>query len=153
MNKHFRLAGLSAVLLAVGILACSEGATKPTENGTFANVAGGTPGAADTGEVELCKVGPQSIFRTVVDGTNNPRFRLGPDGCVVVTDVSVTGSGNHTVTIIEDVLHGQVLDSIVTTGTTSANPTPVRGAPITGTNQVTVVFNGDRGWLVQFYNH
>jgi hypothetical protein len=152
MSQRF-LKWAGSALLAAAVFACSEGATKVTDTSSLANVAGGTPGAADVGEVELCKVGPQSIFRTVVDSANNPRFRLGPDACTVVTDVNALGRGNHTVTIIEDVLHGQVLDSIVVTSIASNNPVPQRGPPITGTNQTTVVFNGDRGFLVQFFNH
>lgn len=151
MNQRI-LKWAGSALLAAAVFACSEGTTNPAAYSPVF-VAGGTPGAADIGEVELCKVGPQSIFRTVVDSANNPRFRLGPDACTVVTDVNALGPGNHTVTIIEDVLHGQVLDSIVVTSVTANNPVPQRGAPITGTNQTTVVFNGDRGFLVQFYNH
>lgn len=111
------------------------------------------PGQVDIGEFELCKVGPESIFRTIIDGVGQPRFRLGPDACVVVATTAQLGVGNHTVTVFEDILtgQGQVLDSIVSTSI--FHNTPVRGAPLTGTPQVTQTFNGDRGWLVEYYNH
>jgi hypothetical protein len=34
-----------------------------------------------------------------------------------------------------------------------SDPNSSHGIPITGTNQITKTFNGDRGWLVNFYNH
>lgn len=136
-------------LFAIG---CGESTSTPIgPDERLAAVA--APGQVDIGEFELCKVGPQSIFRTVIDGVGQPRFRLGPDACVVVATTAQLGVGNHTVTVFEDVLtgKGQVLDSIVSTSL--FHHVPVRGAPLTGTNQVTQTFNGDRGWLVQFYNH
>jgi hypothetical protein len=140
-------------LVALFAIGCTDSSSSPIgpDQGLAAITA--TPGQPDLGEFELCKVGPQSIFRAIVDGTGQPRFRLGPDACIVIATTAQLGPGNHTVTVIEDVLtgSGQVLDSIVST--TIFHNIPVRGAPLTGTNQVTQTFNGDRGWLVQFYNH
>ena len=152
--RRFRFAAFTAVLALVAV-ACTEG-TNPTDPALL-RVRATAVGAADVGEFELCAVGPQSIFRAIVDSVpqSPARFRLGPDNCVVIATTAQLGVGNHRVTIIEDILtgQGQVLDSIVSTSVTVKNTTPVQGAPLTGTRMVTQVFNGDRGWLVQFYNH
>ena len=147
----------SIALLALAIAACSDqpgNPLDPDQNRGINAVGGGT---ADIGEFELCAVGPQSIFRAIVDSVpqSPARFRLGPDNCVVVATTAQLGVGNHRVTIIEDILtgQGQVLDSIVSTSVDVRTGVPVRGAPLTGTRMVTQVFNGDRGWLVEFYNH
>jgi hypothetical protein len=155
MHPALRIAGPLA-LATVLTVACSDSAANPA--GLDQRLAGinAAPSQAEVGEFELCKVGPRSIFRTIIDNVpQTPRFKLGPDACVVIATTAQLGVGNHTVTVYEDVLtgQGQVLDSIVSTSQFVGDPGPVRGAPLTGTNHVTQTFNGDRGWLVQFYNH
>jgi hypothetical protein len=154
----FRAAG-SIALFALAVAACNDSSSSPVGpdqklSGIQATLP--TAGQADVGEFELCAVGPLTIFRDSIDHVaQTPRFKLGPDNCVVITSTALLGNGNHTVTVIEDILtgQGQVLDSIVSTFVSVKNPTPQRGAPVTGSRVVTQTFNGDRGWLVQFYNH
>ncbi len=145
----------AAATMLAALVACSESSTPTgTTNPSFVSTA--IAGQADVGEFELCAVGPLSIFRDSIDHVSqSPRFKLGPDNCVVITSTALLGVGNHTVTVIEDVLtgQGQVLDSIVSTFISVKSSVGQRGAPLTGTNAVTQTFNGDRGWLVQFYNH
>lgn len=155
MHASLRIAGSLAVLSLITV-ACGDYGTNPAVTDQRGASVLAVASQADTGEFELCKVGPRSLFRTVIDGVpQTPRFRLGPDACVVIATTAQLGVGNHTITVFEDVLtgQGQVLDSIVSTSRFVGNPNPTRGAPVTGTNQVTQTFNGDRGWLVQFYNH
>ena len=153
--SRLRIAGPIA-LSALLVLGCAEAGPNPLSPNQGL-VALGTAGQADIGEFELCAVGPQSIFRAIVDSVPQTprRFLLGPDNCVVIATTAGLGVGNHVVTIIEDILtgQGQVLDSIVSTSIFVSDNLPVRGAPLTGTRMVTQIFNGDRGWLVQFYNH
>lgn len=152
MRSPLRLTGPMA-LFALFAIGCTDSASTPIGPGQELAVIT-APGQVDIGEFELCAVGPQTIFRDSIDHVaQTPRFRLGPDACVVIATTAQLGPGNHTVTVIEDILtgSGQVLDSIVST--TIFHNIPVRGAPLTGTNAVTQTFNGDRGWLVQFYNH
>jgi len=140
------------MLIAAAIFACRDGATNPTDDRL--NLATtGNPGAADVGEVELCKWGTLTLFRVTIDGAKQPRSFQGPDECTVLATSVGLGPGNHTVTVIEDRLQGTVFDSIVAESVTVRNPTPVRSAPITSTREITVVFNGDNGWLINYYNH
>ncbi|MEP7327426.1 MAG: hypothetical protein ABI836_15860 [Gemmatimonadota bacterium] len=141
----------SAILLAAAVFACSEGATNPNVDRPNLTTIG-NPGVADTGEVELCKWGTQAKFAVTVDGVTGHRFYLGPNACQVIATSVDLGNGNHTVTVVEDVLKGTAFDSIVGTVYRVNDPAPVRGAPITNTHQITKVFNGDRGWLFEFYN-
>jgi hypothetical protein len=153
LPQRLRFAG-SIGLFTLAIVGCSSDTTSTPAGPNQGLAAIKVAGQADIGEFELCKVGPQAIFRDSIDHVaQTPRFKLGPDACVVITSTALLGSGNHTVTVIEDVMQGQVLDSIVSTFVSVRNGIPVRGAPLTGTNAVTQTFNGDRGWLVQFYNH
>jgi hypothetical protein len=155
MRLPLRIVGPLA-LSTLFAVACNDSASNPAGPDQRLAAITATPGVADIGEFELCKVGPQSLFRTIIDGVpQTPRFRLGPDACTVIATSQQLGTGNHTVTVYEDVLTGigQVLDSIVSTSQFVGDPGPVRGAPLTGTNNVTQTFNGDRGWLVQFYDH
>lgn len=153
--KSLRVA-FPIVCSALLVLGCAESSSDPLDPQQSLIGIQGTAGAADIGEFELCAVGSQAIFRAIVDSVAQtpPRFRLGPDNCVVIATTAQLGVGNHIVTIIEDIMNvqGQVLDSIVSTSV-FVGGSPVRGAPLTGTRMVTQVFNGDRGWLVQFYNH
>jgi hypothetical protein len=151
--RYFRLTG-SAILLAAAVFACSEGSTTtPSSDNMPSLAAGGGPGQVDIGEFELCKWGTRAGFRTIIDGATQPRFRLGPDQCQVLATTAALGVGNHTVTVIEDVPVGGVLDSIVPDSMFVSDPSSSHGIPITGTVQITKTFNGDRGWLVNFYNH
>jgi hypothetical protein len=151
---RLRIVGPMA-LFALFAIGCTDSTSTPAgpDQGRVAITAAGQ---ADIGEFELCAVGPLSIFRDSIDHVaQTPRFKLGPDNCVVIATSAALGVGNHTVTVIEDILtgQGQVLDSIVSTSIFVQDLIPQRGAPLTGTNAVTQTFNGDRGWLVQFYNH
>jgi hypothetical protein len=155
-SSSLRITG-SIALLALTIAACSDPAANPLDPDPIRVGTNAVGGGADIGEFELCAVGPQSIFRAIVDSVpqSPARFRLGPDNCVVIATTAQLGPGNHLVTIIEDILtgQGQVLDSIVSTVINVQTGVPVRGAPLTGTRMVSQIFNGDRGWLVEFYNH
>ncbi len=144
--------GSSAMLLAAAVFACSEGATNPNiDRPSLTTI--GNPGVADTGEVELCKWGTRTKFKVTIDGITQHRFYQGPDECQVIATSVDLGNGNHTVTVLEDVLKGTTFDSIVGTSFSVGDAAPVRGAPITNTHEITRVFNGDRGWLFEFYNH
>jgi len=154
MSPRYLRLGSSALLLAAAVFACSEGnTTNPNSDNKPSLTTVGTPGQVDIGEFELCKWGTRAVFRTIIDNNNQPRFRLGPDQCQVIATTAGLGVGNHTVTVIEDVPVGGVLDSIVAESMFVSDPGSSRGSPITGTVQITETFNGDRGWLVNFYNH
>jgi len=150
--RFFRIGG--TLLAAAAVFACTEDSSSPNLDTRPSLIEIGSPGVADTGEFELCKYGTKAIFRVIVDGSSQPRFYLGPDECTVVATTADLGVGNHTVTIIEDVIKGTVFDSIIAESLSVNNPTRRRSGPITGLPpRITRTFNGDRGWLVEFYNH
>jgi len=148
LSTYIRTGGL-AVLLAAIAVACSDSPTTPSNNfrAQFA-----TAGVADTGEFEICKHGTGASFRVVINGNGPTAVSLGPGQCQVLATTAQLGVGPHTVTVTEDAAVGVVLDSIVAESVSVRFKTPSRSAPITGTSTITEQFDGDQGWMIDFYN-
>jgi hypothetical protein len=143
----------SALVLAAAVAACNDAST-PT--GSTPGVGNGpqfaATGVADTGEYELCKHGTAATFSYTVNGGSAQSVTLADGECAVLVATEIVGPGSFDVVTTEVSDPAIVLDSIVITGVTIFNTTPVRGAPITGTATSSTTINGDRGRLVEYYN-
>jgi len=146
---HFKLGG-AALLAAAVAVACSDSPTTPS-GPQFATAF--TAGAADTTEIEVCKHGTAAVFKVSIDGGPTSTVTLAAGECKVVAKSPAGGGPSHTATVTEDVTSGMVLDSIVAESIGVTDPGHrVRSAPITGTNTITENYDGDQGWLLDFYN-
>jgi hypothetical protein len=152
-----KLFAAGAFALAISVTACSDTSSPagPSDTGRpqLLTVGGPVTGVVDTGEFEICKHGTPATFTYSVMGGQTQSVTLADGACAVLANTATLGPGTVTVTTTEGADPTVVLDSIVATLNTIRNPVGVRGAPITGTSTYTGTFNGDRGTLVEFYNH
>lgn len=147
----------SALALVAVVAACSD-VSSPSEslqraNGLQSAVGGPTTGVVDTGEFELCKHGTTATFTYTVGSGGTQSVTLADGECAVLGTNATLGPGTFSVTTTEGNDPTVILDSIVATLNSIRDPAGTRGAPITGTSTYTGMFNGDRGTLVEFYNH
>ena len=138
-----------AVLLATVMVACSDNSTPNSPQFLTATF---TSGVADTGEFEICKHGTAAQFHVTINGNAPTAVSLAAGECEVLATTEALGVGPHVVTVSEDAAAGMVLDSIVAESVSVIFKTPVRSAPITGTNTITETFDGDQGWMIDFFN-
>jgi hypothetical protein len=149
---RIRFALGSLAVLAGVVVACTETSTTTgaDSQGLLGTITAAN-GVADTGEFEICKHGTASLFRITIDGAKS-KLSLGAGQCQVLATSAGLGVGQHTVKVVEDAMVGTVLDSIVAESVSVRFTTPSRSSPITGTNTITEIFDGDQGWLIDFYN-
>jgi hypothetical protein len=150
LSTRFRLPGLAALLVTV-MVACNDDSTMPDPVAQLLTAAF-TTGVADTGEFEICKHGTAAQFHVTINGNAPTAVSLAAGECQVLATSNELGVGPHTVTVSEDAAVGMVLDSIVAESVSVRFTTPVRSAPITGTNTITETFDGDQGWMIDFFN-
>ena len=145
-KQAFRLVGVALGLLFVA--ACSDQFLTETdlEGPDFTHVPGQAP---EVGHIVVCKTGASATFE--IDGGPGPALADGECAVIVEVPIIIGQTTSETRTVKEIPAAGTQLDSVVITTVEFNNP-PVRGAPITGTDEVTVTATDDAGVVVDFYN-